>query len=84
MAQATTSQTANSTGNQEPAGDEQSGTQRTQGERNYTPDSDSGNDQGGDNQIGDEEAPPVPFWYHQVLQKEVEAMVEKGDTEKAS
>ena len=42
MAQATTSQAASSTGNQEPAGGEPSSAWRTQGEGHDTPDSDSG------------------------------------------
>ena len=58
-AQATTSQTASLTGNQEPAGDEQSNTWRTQGEGYDTPDSDSGDTQGGEDEGGDNEAPPV-------------------------
>ena len=41
-AQATTSQAASSTGNQEPAGGELSSNRRTQGEGHDTPDSDSG------------------------------------------
>ena len=59
MAQATTSQAASSTGNQEPAGDELSSTRRTQGEGHDTPDSDSGDAQGGDDEGGDNEVPPV-------------------------
>ena len=41
-AQATISQAASSIGNQEPTGGKPSSTRRTQGERNDTPDSDSG------------------------------------------
>ena len=59
MAQATTSQAASSTGNQELAGGELSSTRRTQGEGHGTPDSDSGDAQGGDDEGGDNEAPPV-------------------------
>ena len=59
MAQATTSQAARSTENQEPAGGELSSTQRTQGEGHDTPDSDSGDAQGGDNGGCDNEVPPV-------------------------
>ena len=59
MAQATTSQAANSMGNQEPAGGELSSTWRTQGEGHDTPDSDSGDAQGSDDEGGDNEVPPV-------------------------
>ena len=57
--QATTSQAASSTGNQEPAGGELSSNQRTQGEGHDTPDSDSGDVQGSDDKGGDSEAPPA-------------------------
>ena len=57
-AQATTSQAASLTGNQEPAGGELSSARRTQGGHD-TPDSDSGDAQGGDNEGGDNEVPPV-------------------------
>ena len=59
MAQATTSQAASSTGNQEPAEGELSSTWRTQGEGHDTPDSDSGDAQGSADEGGDNEAPPV-------------------------
>ena len=59
MAQATTSQAASSTENQEPAGGEPSSNQKTQGEGHDIPDSDSGNAQGSNNEGGDNEAPPV-------------------------
>ena len=59
MAQATTSQAASSTENQEPARAEPSSNRRTQGEGHDTPDSDSGDTQGGDDVGGDNEAPPV-------------------------
>ena len=59
MAEATTSQAASSTGNQEPAGGELSSTQRTQEGGHNTPDSDSGDAQGGDDEGGDNEVPPV-------------------------
>ena len=58
-AQTATSQAALLMGNQEPAGGEQSRTQRTQGDEHYTPDSDSGDAQGSDDEGGDNEAPPV-------------------------
>ena len=58
-AQATTSQAASSTENQEPAGGEQSSNQRTQGEGHNTPNSDSGDTQGSDDKGGDNEVPPV-------------------------
>ena len=59
MAQATTSQAASLTGNQEPAGGKLSSTRRTQGEGHNTPDNDSGDAQGSDDEGGDNEAPPV-------------------------
>ena len=59
MAQATTSQAASLTENQEPAGGKPSNTQRTQGEGHDTPDSDSGDTQGSDNEGGDNEVPRV-------------------------
>ena len=84
MAQATTSQAASSMENQEPAGGKPSSNQRTQGEGHDTPDSDSGDAQGGDDIGGDNGGDPKYVPMHQVLQEEVEAMAEKGDTEKAS
>ena len=59
MAQATTSQTASLMGNQEPTGGKPSSTWRTQGEGHNTPDSDSGDAEGSDNERGDNEVPPV-------------------------
>ena len=59
MAQATTSQAASLTENQEPAGGKPSSNWRTQGEGHNAPDSDSGDAQGSDNEGGDNEAPPV-------------------------
>ena len=59
MAQATTSQAASSTENQEPAGGKWSSNRRTQGEGHNAPDSDSGDAQGSDDEGGDNEAPPV-------------------------
>ena len=59
MAQATTSQAASLTGNQEPAGGELSSNWRTREEGHNTPDSDSGDAQGSDNEGGDNEAPPA-------------------------
>ena len=59
MAQATTSQAASLTGNQEPAGGEPSSARRTQGGGHDTPDSDSGDAQGGDDEGGDSEVPPA-------------------------
>ena len=82
-AQATTSQAASSTRNQEPAGGELSSAQRTQGGGHDTPDSDSGDAQGGDDKGGDNEV-PQHIVIHWVLQEEVEAMAEKGDRKMAS
>ena len=59
MAQATTSQAASSTENQEPAGGELSSNRRTQGEGHDAPNSDSGDAKGSDDVGGDNEAPPV-------------------------
>ena len=59
MAQATTSQAASLMGNQEPAGGKLSSTWRTQGEGHDTPDSDSGDAQGSDDEGGNSEAHPV-------------------------
>ena len=59
MAQATTSQAASLTENQEPAGGELSSNRRTQGEGHDTPDSDSGDAQGSNDEGGDNEVPPV-------------------------
>ena len=59
MAQATTSQAASSTENQEPAGGKPSSNRRTQGEGHDTPDSDSGDAQGGNNIGGDHEVSPA-------------------------
>ena len=80
MTQATTSQTASSTGNGDPAGDEQSG---AQWEGHDSPDSESGGDQGNDDEGGNGGAPQY-LLAHQVPQEEKEAMAEKGDMEKAS
>ena len=57
--QATTSQAASSTENQEPAGGELSSNRRTQGEGHDAPDSDSGDTQGSDDVGGDNEVLPV-------------------------
>ena len=59
MAQATTSQAASSTENQEPAGGEPSSNRRTQGEGHDAADSDSGDARGGDDVGGDNEVPLV-------------------------
>ena len=61
MAQATTSQPASLTENQEPAGGKLSSNRRIQGEGHDAPNSDSGDAQGGDNIGGDNEAPPSTF-----------------------
>ena len=58
-AQATTSQAASLTENQEPAGGKPSSNRRTQGEEHDAPNSDSGDTQDGDDVGGDNEAPPV-------------------------
>ena len=59
MAQATTSQAACLTENQEPAGGKPSSNWKTQGEGHNAPDSDSGDAQGSDDVGGDNEVPPV-------------------------
>ena len=59
MAQATTSQAACLTENQEPAGGKPSSNRKTQGEGHNAPDSDSGDAQGSDDVGGDNEVPPV-------------------------
>ena len=59
MAQATTSQAASLMGNQQPAWGKLSSTWRTQGEGHDTPDSDSGDAQGSDDEGGDNEVPSV-------------------------
>ena len=59
MAQATISQAASSTQNQEPPGGELSSNWRTQREGHNTPDRDSGDAQGSDDVGGNNEVPPV-------------------------
>ena len=58
-AQATTSQTASLTVNQEPAGGGPNGTRKTQEKGNNTPDRDSGDVQDGDDEGGENDVHPV-------------------------